>query len=64
MTAGEHFERVAVVYESLRTTDEEPVRTIGQLLPGRPVTGRWVTVTGKRRERRCSSHPVLPAPSR
>ena len=22
MTAGEHFERVAVVYESLRTTDE------------------------------------------
>ena len=39
MTAGEHFERVAVVYESLRTTDEAPVRTIGQLLPGRPVTG-------------------------
>ncbi len=39
MTAGEHFERVAVVYESLRTTDEEPVRAIGQLLPGRPVTG-------------------------
>ena len=39
MTAGEHFERVAVVYESLRTTDEAPVRRIGQLLPGRPVTG-------------------------
>src|SRR2546429_7085390 len=39
MTAGEHFERVAVVYESLRTTDEAPVRAIGQLLPGRPVTG-------------------------
>src|SRR5213083_254040 len=39
MTAGDHFERVAVVYESLRTTDEAPVRTIGQLLPGRPVTG-------------------------
>ena len=39
MTAGEHFERVAVAYESLRTTDEEPVRVIGQLLPGRPVTG-------------------------
>ena len=39
MTAGEHFERVAVAYESLRTTDEEPVRAIGQLLPGRPVTG-------------------------
>src|SRR5438105_7435175 len=39
MTAGEHFERVAVVYESLRTTDEAPVRAIGLLLPGRPVTG-------------------------
>ena len=39
MTAGEHFERVAVVYESLRTTDEAPVRAIGQLLPGRSVTG-------------------------
>ena len=37
MTAGGHFERVAVVYESLRTTDEAPVRRIGQLLPGRPV---------------------------
>src|SRR5947207_15884220 len=39
MTAGDHFERVAVVYESLRTTDEAPVRTISQFLPGRPVTG-------------------------
>ena len=39
MTAGDHFEQVAVVYESLRTTDEAPVRAIGQLLPGRPVTG-------------------------
>src|SRR2546429_9875716 len=39
MTAGDHFERVAVVYESLRTTDEAPVRAIGLLLPGRPVTG-------------------------
>ena len=39
MTVGEHFERVAVVYESLRTTDEAPVRAIGQLLPDRPVTG-------------------------
>jgi len=39
VTVGGHFERVAVVYESLRTTDEAPVRTIGQLLPGRPVTG-------------------------
>src|SRR5579864_4429957 len=39
MTAVDHFERVAVVYESLRTTDEAPVRAIGQLLPDRPVTG-------------------------
>ena len=39
MIVGDHFERVAVVYESLRTTDEAPVRRIGQLLPGRPVTG-------------------------
>ncbi len=39
MTVGGHFERVAAVYESLRTTGEVPVRTIGQLLPGHPVTG-------------------------
>ena len=39
MTVGEHFERVAAVYESLRTTDEAPVRRIRQLLPDRPVTG-------------------------
>ena len=39
VTVGEHFERVAAVYESLRTTDEAPVRTICQLLPDRPVTG-------------------------
>jgi SAM-dependent methyltransferase len=39
VTVGGHFERVAAIYELLRTTDEAPVRTIGQLLPGRPVTG-------------------------
>jgi SAM-dependent methyltransferase len=39
VTVGGHFERVAGVYESLRTTDEAPVRAICQLLPGRPVTG-------------------------
>ena len=39
MTVGGHFERVAAVYESLRTTDEAPVRTISQLLPDRRVTG-------------------------
>jgi SAM-dependent methyltransferase len=39
MTAGDHFERVAGVYESLRTTDEAPVRAISQFLPGCPVTG-------------------------
>jgi SAM-dependent methyltransferase len=39
VTVGEHFERVAAVYESLRTTDQAPVRTICQLLPDHPVTG-------------------------
>jgi SAM-dependent methyltransferase len=39
VTVGGHFERVAASYESLRTTDEAPVRAIGQLLPDRPVTG-------------------------
>src|SRR5438552_14521582 len=39
VTVGDHFERVAAVYESLRTTDEAPVRAIGQFLPDRPVTG-------------------------
>jgi ubiquinone/menaquinone biosynthesis C-methylase UbiE len=39
VTVGGHFERVAAVYESLRTTDEAPVRQICQLLPDRPVTG-------------------------
>jgi len=39
VNAGGHFERVAAVYDSLRTTDEAPVRAIGQFLPNRPVTG-------------------------
>jgi SAM-dependent methyltransferase len=39
VTMGDHFERVAAIYESLRTTDEAPVRAIGQFLPDRPVTG-------------------------
>jgi len=39
VTVGDHFERVAAVYESLRTTDEAPVRRIRQLQPGRPVAG-------------------------
>jgi SAM-dependent methyltransferase len=39
VTAGDHFERVAAVYDSLRTTDEAPVRRICQFLPDRPVTG-------------------------
>ena len=39
VTVGDHFDRVAAVYESLRTTDEAPVRRIRQLLPDRPVTG-------------------------
>jgi SAM-dependent methyltransferase len=39
VTVGDHFKRVAAGYESLRTTDEAPVRRIRQLLPDRPVTG-------------------------
>src|SRR5580692_3649212 len=39
VTISDHFERVAAAYESLRTTDEAPVRRIRQLLPERPVTG-------------------------
>jgi SAM-dependent methyltransferase len=39
VTVGGHFERVAAAYESLRTTDEAPVRRICELLPGYPVTG-------------------------
>jgi SAM-dependent methyltransferase len=39
VTVGGHFEQVAAVYESLRTTDEAPVREICQRLPDRPVTG-------------------------
>jgi SAM-dependent methyltransferase len=39
VTSSDHFERVAPVYESLRTTDEAPVRRICRLLPDRPVTG-------------------------
>jgi SAM-dependent methyltransferase len=38
-SAGGHFERVAAAYDALRTTDEAPVRAIGQLLPHRPVAG-------------------------
>jgi SAM-dependent methyltransferase len=39
VTVADHFDRVAAAYESLRTTDEAPVRRIRQLLPDRPVTG-------------------------
>jgi SAM-dependent methyltransferase len=39
VSAGDHFEQVAAVYESLRTTDEAPVRSIRQLVPDRPVIG-------------------------
>jgi ubiquinone/menaquinone biosynthesis C-methylase UbiE len=39
VTVGDHFDRVAAVYDSLRTTDEAPVRRIRELLPDRPVMG-------------------------
>lgn len=39
MTVSEHFEQVAAAYESLRTTDDAPVRRIRQFVPDRPVIG-------------------------
>jgi SAM-dependent methyltransferase len=39
VSVGDHFGRVAAVYESLRTTDEAPVRRIRELLPDHPVSG-------------------------
>lgn len=39
MTVEDHFELVASVYDSLRTTDEAPVRRIGELLPDGPLVG-------------------------
>ena len=39
MTVDNHFKLVASVYDSLRTTDEAPVRRIRELLPHHPVVG-------------------------
>ena len=39
MTVDDHFKLVASVYDSLRTTDEAPVRRIRELLPDSPVVG-------------------------
>jgi SAM-dependent methyltransferase len=39
VTADDHFELVASVYDSLRTTDEAPVRRIRELLPDGPLVG-------------------------
>jgi len=62
VSVGGHFERVAAVYESLRTTDEAPVRTIGQLLPDRPVTGLDIGCGTGRYSRLL--HALLPGGSR
>jgi SAM-dependent methyltransferase len=56
---GDHFERVAADYESLRTTDEAPVRRIRQLLPDRPVTGLDIGCgTGRYSRLLCGLLPV------
>jgi SAM-dependent methyltransferase len=39
VTLHDHFDQVAPAYESLRTTDEAPVRKIRRLLPDHPVRG-------------------------
>jgi ubiquinone/menaquinone biosynthesis C-methylase UbiE len=62
VTVGGHFERVAAAYESLRTTDEAPLRAISQLLPGRPVTGLDIGCGTGRYTRLLRA--VLPAGSR
>jgi SAM-dependent methyltransferase len=39
VTVEDHFKLVASAYDSLRTTDEAPVRRIGELLPDGPLVG-------------------------
>jgi SAM-dependent methyltransferase len=39
VTVDDHFRLVASVYDSLRTTDEAPVRRIRELLPDAPLVG-------------------------
>jgi SAM-dependent methyltransferase len=39
VTVDDHFKVVAPVYDSLRTTDEAPVRRIRELLPDSPLVG-------------------------
>jgi SAM-dependent methyltransferase len=61
VTVGDHFEQVAAAYESLRTTDEAPVRRILQLLPDRPVKGLDIGCGTGRYSRLL--HGLLPAGS-
>jgi hypothetical protein len=58
VTMGDHFGRVAAVYESLRTTDEAPVRASGQFLPD-GTRGCWASCC---RTGRCWPQPTSRRP--